>query len=168
MPSDPKTEEKEGRIARHVRVAKQVRHDPGSVPSMLRDWLLGLWAARGGGFYGLGWVVTFIFLEVKMLATDIGGSDNVTQAVMFEALEYVLRIGFLSFLNGFLALLWPAFLLGWLQVWGVAILIVGYIGFEYGLRPVAEARFPELQEARARKAERKREKAEKKRIKKSD
>lgn len=168
MPSDSAVEKKEGRFARHVRVAKQLRREPRSVVSLFRGWLLDLWQARGGGFYGLGCVITFISLEVKMLAADIAGSDSVSEAVVFEALEYVARFGFLSFVNGFLALLWPAFLLQWLNAWGFVVLLAGYIGFERGLRPLIETWFPELKEARVRKEWRKREREDKKRIKKAN
>ncbi len=167
MPSDPAVGKKEGRLARHLRVAKQIRHEPRSVMPLLRGWLLDLWQARGGGFYGLGCVIAFITLEVKMLA-DIAGSDSVSEAVLFEVLGYVFRIGFLSFLNGFLALLWPAILLQWINWWGFALLLGGYIGFERGLRPLVETWFPELKEARVRKECRKRERENKKRVKKAN
>lgn len=153
---------KAGRFAQHVRVVKQVRDEPRRIMRLLRDWLLRLWAARGGGFYGLGVVVTFLVLEVRMLLGDVSGSDSVADFLVGELLEYVFRLGFLSFLNGFVALLWPAFLLEWLGAWGIAVLVCAYLTFERMLRPTVEAWFPELREARERRIEHKREKRRRK------
>jgi hypothetical protein len=163
MPSKPATGKKEGRLARHLRVARQICHEPRSVTTLARGWLLGLWQARGGGFYGLGFVIAFVALEIDMLVTDIGGSSSVSEALLLEALEYVFRIGILSFLNGLLALLWPFILISLLGWWAVALLIGGYIVFEHGLRPLVETRFPELREARERKVARKRARKDEKR-----
>jgi len=104
----------------------------------LRNWLLKMWRAKGGGFYGLGFVIAFITLEIRMFAAEFSGSDSVAEFIIGEALESLLRIGFLSFLNGFLALLWPVYLLERLGLWGIAILIGGYFGFERVLRPIVE------------------------------
>lgn len=133
----------------------------------LRNWLLQMWRARGGGFYGLGFVIAFITLEIRMFAAEFGGSDSVAEVIIAEALESLLRIGFLSFLNGFLALLWPVYLLDRLGLWGIAILIGGYFGFERVLRPIVENWFPELQDHRIERETRKLEKIKEKRTRKA-
>jgi len=125
---------------------------------MLRAALLRLWQARGGGFYGLGYVVTFIVLEVKLVTGEFLGSESVVQFVTHELLEYVFRFGLLSLLNGVLALMWPVFVLAWLGPWGLAVLAGGYFAFERAGRPVVERWFPEIREAREN---RQRERAEK-------
>ena len=133
----------------------------------LRNWLLKMWRAKGGGFYGLGFVIAFITLEIRMFAAEFSGSDSVAEVIMGEVLESLLRIGFLSFLNGFLALLWPVYLLQRLELWGIAILIGGYYGFERVLRPIVENWFPELHEHRIERETRKLEKKEEKRTRKA-
>lgn len=155
-------EKKEGRIARQLRIAGEVRREPRTAITLVRGWLVGLWTARGGGLYGLGVVVSFLILEARMIAGDLAESDGVTDFLMGEIVEFVFRLGFMSVLNGLLALLWPLWVLERLGYWGIALLVGGFAAFEYGLRPLVESRVPELAEAREAKAERKREKRQKK------
>jgi len=122
----------------HITVKRNLTGLSESAIPWLRNWLLKMWRAKGGGFYGLGFVIAFITLEIRMFAAEFSGSDSVAEFIIGEALESLLRIGFLSFLNGFLALLWPVYLLERLGLWGIAILIGGYFGFERVLRPIVE------------------------------
>ncbi len=167
MTSDSTAGKKEGRLARQLRVARQIRHEPRSVVPLLRGWLLALWQARGGGFYGLGYVIAFIGMEIRTLAGDLSGSDSVSEFVLQQTLEYVSRICVESFVNAFLALLWPAFVLQWLAGWGIVVLIGGYLVFEHGLRQLVETWLPELREARIRQESRKQEKEANKRLKRA-
>ena len=143
---------KEGWIARHVRTAREIHREPRSVITMLRTAAVGLWVARGGGFYGLGCLVAFIVLEVQMFTGDVAESAGVSDFITSQALEFILRIGFMSFLNGFLALIWPVYLLSWLGAPGLLVLLGGYLVFERVLRPFVEGHIPELKEARAKAA----------------
>jgi hypothetical protein len=149
---------KQGRFARHLGTARELRREPRSAVRMLRAALLRLWQARGGGFYGLGYVVTFIVLEVKLVTGEFLGSESFMQFVTHEMLQYVFRFGLLSLLNGVLALMWPIFVLAWLGAWGLAVLAGGYFAFERAGRPVVERWFPEIRIAREN---RQRERAEK-------
>ncbi|NBC23285.1 MAG: hypothetical protein GVY21_07420 [Gammaproteobacteria bacterium] len=153
---------KEGRIARQVRIAKEVRAEPRTALTLIRSWLVGLWTARGGGLYGLGVVVSFLILEARMIAGDLAESSGVADFLVGEFLEFVFRLGFMSVVNGFLALLWPLWVLERLGFWGIVLLAGAYAAFEYGLRPLVESRVPELAQAREAKAARRREKREKK------
>ena len=142
----------EGWVARQVRTAREIGREPRSAITMLRSAAVGLWVARGGGFYGLGCVVAFIALEVQMFTSELGESTGVTDFVTSQALEFVLRVGFMSFLNGFLALVWPIYLLDWLGGPGLLVLLGGYLVFERVLRPFVENHIPELKKARAQAA----------------
>ena len=44
---------------------------PGEVGSIVRRSFRRVWDARGGGLYAVGFVVTFVYLEVKMFIVDI-------------------------------------------------------------------------------------------------
>ncbi len=167
MRSDRTAGKKEGRLARHIRVGRRIYQEPRAIVPLLRGWLLGLWQARGGGFYGLGYVLTFIGMEIRTFTGEIGGSDSVSEFVLQQTFEFVSRICIDSFVNVFLALLWPAFLLEWLGGWGILVLLVGYFGFEHGIRPLAESWLPELREARILRERQKQEKHEKKRLKRA-
>lgn len=135
---------KERWLARHVRHGREIWNDPRSAGNLLRDGLIGIWRARGGGFYGLGYLITFVILEARMAIGQIEGSDSVLGFVGGQLVDYVLRLGFMSVVNVLLAFLWPLFVLQHLAAWGALLLVVGYFGFERWLRPVVEASVPEL------------------------
>lgn len=143
-PGKPDKKAREGRIARHVRVAREVHAEPRRIVSLVREALLNIWRARGGGFYGLGYLIAFLVLEARMLVGDVGESATVAGFVSSQIAEYVFRFTFMSFVNFFLAMIWPLYLLEMLGVWGFAVLGGGYLVFEKVLRPEVEAWFPEL------------------------
>jgi hypothetical protein len=142
----------EGWVARQVRTAREIYREPRSVFGMLRKAVVGLWVARGGGFYGLGYLVAFIVLEVQIFTSELAESTGVSDFVTSQMLEFALRVGFMSFVNGFLALVWPIYLLDWLGGPGILVLLGGYLIFERVLRPFVEGHIPELKEARAQAA----------------
>lgn len=131
-------------LARRLRLAATVRDDPGSLPGLLRDGLLGIWRSRGGGLYGLGYLVTFVILEVRLVVGEFGGSDSLLTFLSDQLLQYLLRLGYMSLVNALLALLWPIWLLERLGGWGLLILIIGFLTFPRWLRPGLEALVPEL------------------------
>ena len=169
MTSEPP--KKEGYIARRVRLAREIRRQPGIVVPWLRRWVANLWQARGGGFYGLGYVVAFVLLEAKALGGSVSTSRDVSGfvsgLVADQLIGFVLRFSFESLLNVFLALLWPFYVLERFGALGVIALIAGYLGFEYLLRPSIEAWFPELAQAHEQRVRRKREKQERRRLKRT-
>ena len=134
----------------------------------MREGLMAAWTARGAGFYGLGWICAFIALEIDMLTGEIADSESVGDFVGSQMIEYLLRIGFMSFVNGILAALWPVYLLQWWGAWGLAVLLGGYLAFERLLRPGVEAWLPELKAARIAREEKAEAKAAKKAEKKAE
>ena len=134
----------EGRIERYKRQAKQIHEDPKSIGTMIRDGLIGVWRARGGGFYGLGYLITFIVLEIRLVVGDVSESEGVVDFVSNQMIEFIFRFGIQSFINGFLAFMWPVYVLDWLGVWSIAMLVAGYLVFERVLRPIVEGWLPGL------------------------
>ena len=121
-----------------------VWENPRSASTLMRDGLLRLWAARGGGLYGLGYVVTFVWLEIRLVVTEFDASGGLVDFLTDQLVEYVFRLGFMSLANMLMAFLWPLLMLERVGAWGLVLLGLGYVAFEYGLRPVLEQRFPEL------------------------
>lgn len=134
----------EGRVARFVRRSRGVIEDPWSIMPLMRKRFVSLWKTKGGGFYGLGYVLTFIILEIRTLAGDIGSSGSVSEFVTAQLVQYVIRISFESLINAFLALLWPLYLWSQLEIWGLVVLGMAYLGFVLVLRPSLAIWFPEL------------------------
>jgi hypothetical protein len=134
-----------------------VWENPRSASTLIRDGLLRLWAARGGGLYGLGYVVTFVWLEIRLVVTEFDASGGILEFLGDQLLEYLFRLGFMSLANMVMAFVWPALLLDWTGAWGLVLLGLGYLGFEYGLRPRIEQRYPELRRKPKRRRGRRRE-----------
>ncbi len=140
---------KEGRIERYKRQVRQIHDNPKSIGTMVRSGLVSVWRARGGGFYGLGYLITFIALEIRLIVGDVSESEGVVDFVSSQMIEFIFRFGIQSFVNGFLALLWPVYVLNWLGTWSLALLVAGYYVFEKLLRPAVEGWLPELVSASA-------------------
>jgi len=114
------------------------------VGTLVREGLLNVWRARGGGFYGLGYLVAFLILEIRVLAGEVGESAGVFEFVTSQLFEYLLRFAVMSFVNMALAMIWPIYLFELLGVWGFVVLAGGYLLFEKVLRPHVEAWLPDL------------------------
>ncbi|MEE8244615.1 MAG: hypothetical protein V3R27_06450 [Pseudomonadales bacterium] len=139
-----KARKKEGRLRRHWRVAGELREDPKRATPLLREAVVNVWRSRGGGLYGLGYIVAFLIFEVQFVLTEVGESQGVVDFVSSQLIEYLLRFGLQSIINVFLALLWPLHVIDAFGVWGIVALIVAFLGFERLLRPTVERHFPEL------------------------
>lgn len=167
MPLDEEVKPQERRFVRHSRVVKRLAREPTFAFPLVRNWLLALWATKGGGFYGLGYVVTLVTLEAISFEQDaVQGASSLSGAegfVVSQAFQYVTRFGVDSIMNGVRAAVWPAYLFDWLGPPGIAAFVVGGMVFERVVRPVVEARFPELAAARAARMKAKQEKRDRKR-----
>jgi hypothetical protein len=153
--AEPPTRERVGirqRIVRRIEgVARDVtalfdvlvsnpRAFPSAVIGRVRDGVHGLWQSRGGGFYGLGAVGVFLFLEVRMVATEFAEAEGVAEFLVGEILEFVFRFSFMSILNGLLASIWPVVLIGEIGFWPVVILMLaGYWVFKLRRPPVEDS-----------------------------
>ena len=146
---DGSEQKAESRLARHHRIARELYAEPRAAGGYVRDAFISVWIRHGAGFYGLGWVVAFIVLEVNFATEEIGASEGVLDFFGAQFFEYLFRFGFMSIVNTLLAAIWPVYLLQWSTGYGFAVLVVGYFAFEKLLRPVVEQRFPELAAARA-------------------
>ena len=121
--------------------------EPRFAGPLLRDWLVALWATKGGGFYGLGYVGTLLTLEVFSLEQDVVTKDT-SSFLTSQAIQYVAGFGADSLMNTIRATVWPAFLFDWLGLPGIAAFLIGGAAFERFVRPRVEARLPDLAAAR--------------------
>ncbi|MFP6837652.1 MAG: hypothetical protein VB948_16270 [Pseudomonadales bacterium] len=135
----------EGRIACHLGVLREIRDEPRRIVSLMGDGLFSTWRARGGGFFGLGYLIAFVVLELQMISTEVRGSDGVVEFFTSQIVEYIFRFAVQSLVNVILALIWPVYVLQWLGGWGLVALGGGYLLFEKVLRPYVEGWFPQLQ-----------------------
>jgi len=132
------------RIKRSVKTVRGVVAEPHKVPSQVRAALLKIWRTRGGGFYGFGYVVAFVVLEVRAFVGNFEGDGDIATMIAQEVLQFFFRFAAQSFINGFIAFGWPVFVLDYLGGVGLLVLGGGWVAFEYLAKPLINARLPEL------------------------
>ncbi len=109
--------------------------------------LLKVWRSQGGGLYGLGYIVTFVYLEIRLVITEFMDAESLIDFFTDQLFDFVLRFLGESLGNFIQALIWPLILIGEFGfTYGLIFLVVVYALFEYVVRPGVERRFPELTE----------------------
>lgn len=136
------------RIKQAVANVDQGIRKPRSIGLMVRKSLVGIWQARGGGLYGLGYVITFVANEVPRVISSFSEIIESAESVLGAVLEWLLRFGADTFESMLYAFIWPVFVLQSLGGWGIALLVGAFIVFEKLLRPLVEAAVPELRAAK--------------------
>lgn len=121
------------RVRELIGLGDTLVHEPKSFPgelfSMLKRGLRALWNARGGGFYAFGYVITFLWLEIKTIAGELIASESALSFLTEQLFEVFVRLLSESFVNSILAFAWPAFVLQWSPLWGLVILGALYLFF---------------------------------------
>jgi hypothetical protein len=133
----PKKPSFAARMAERGREAKRLgvtlRDEPKAFPAqileLVRRSVRTIWDARGGGFYACGFVVTFVWLEIRMLFEDIVEAQSVGDFFTEQLWEMFFRYFSESFINGFLALIWPVYVIEYRAPWGFALLLGMYLVF---------------------------------------
>ncbi len=138
-------------IRNHIRrtfanIEQGVR-EPRSIGPMLREGFVTLWQSRGGGLFGLGYVVTFVSLEVLELPEFFGdlaalfaGDGTLPGSALVMGVDF-----FVDTLRNMLsAFMWPVWLIQALGGYGVLLLGVGFATFNRFIRPLVEQVLPEL------------------------
>lgn len=148
---------------------REVQQQPSVVLTWIKQSLVNTWLLRGGGFYGLGYLVTFILLQAQSLAIDIQEAEDALGFVSSQIFQAMFKFFTDVIGNLIQAFIWPLLLLNLTGTWGLLLLLVGYLGFDRWAKPYINQRIPELHAAdlqRQRKlAEKRKSKQEKKQVK---
>lgn len=127
------------RVRETVGLGKTLVNEPKSFPGelwlVLKRFLRTLWNARGGGLYACGYLVTFVWLEIKTIGGELLASESALSFVTEQVIETFFRLISESFVNSILAFVWPAFLLEWSPLWGALLLAVLYLVFPRYIKP---------------------------------
>jgi hypothetical protein len=115
-------------------LVEEPRSFPGQLRLHLLKWARATWNARGGGFYACGFVVTFLYLEIELLVTELVTSTGAGDFIVAQLLQLVLRFTVDSLVNTVLALIWPALVLGLSPIYGGLGLAAGYFIFKHFLK----------------------------------
>lgn len=100
-----------------------------------RDWFRKVWDVRGGGLYALGFIVTFVYLEVIDLFDDVMGIGAVFNGQVFD---FIIDFFLDSLMNTVEALIWPVDIAQWAPPWGAIALGLGYWLFPIYVKPYIE------------------------------
>jgi hypothetical protein len=102
----------------------QVRNHAGR---LAKSWLGKLWSTGGGGFYGLGYLINFVWLEVQLLTSEVAEAEGVFDFVSSQLIERITRFAIDSITNSIKAFLWPVKFISAYELWGIGILVVGSV-----------------------------------------
>lgn len=127
--------------------AQAVRREPTLLGVWLRAALLRMWRLRGGGFYGLGFVATFVGLQLLSLFEDAAAAAGPIDFVTTQLSEAVLRVLGDTFPNLIQAFVWPALFVGWSGAYGLLVLLAAFLVFDRWIKPWINERFPEPTDA---------------------
>jgi hypothetical protein len=121
----------QGREAR--RLGQVLKDEPASLPAeiltKIKRSFRKMWNARGGGLYACGFIVTFVYLEIRMFFADILEANSVGDYVTTQAMEMVFKYLGESFANTIQAFLWPVYLLQYRPPVGLIVLAGLYVVF---------------------------------------
>ena len=100
-----------------------------------RTWFRKVWKVRGGGLYALGFIATFIVLEVRSLADDVLGIGAIFTGQIFE---FLINFFIDSFSNTVQAFMWPIYVVQLAPPWGAIALGAAFFGFTTYLKKPIE------------------------------
>lgn len=108
-------------------------NDPRSFPAgllrLIKRSLRTIWDARGGGLYACGFIVTFIYLEIRMFFVDIYEAESVSGYFSSQASEILFKYIGESFQNTISAFMWPVHIIEIDPTWGAIILAAMFVVF---------------------------------------
>lgn len=112
-------------------LVKEPKAFPRQTAETLRPWFRKAWKTKGGGLYACGFVVTFIYLEVVTVVSEILSSEGVVDFFTAQLLEFFFRFFGESLQNMIHAFIWPVEVIAFSPPWGIAILVAMYLLFTY-------------------------------------
>ncbi len=119
-------------------LVKQPRAFPTALLQVIRRSVRTIWDARGGGYYACGFVLTFIWLEIRMFVEDIATATGIADFFSEQLLEMLFRYIGESFVNTIKAFMWPVYIIGISPPWGLAVFVLMGVIFKNFLKAPIE------------------------------
>ncbi|MGI9203440.1 MAG: hypothetical protein ACR2Q3_05500 [Woeseiaceae bacterium] len=110
-------------------LANDPRSFPAGLLKLIKRSLRTVWDARGGGLYACGFLVTFVFLEIRMFFVDIYEAESVSGYFSSQMSELLFKYIGESFQNTISAFMWPVYVVEINPTWGAIILAGLFIVF---------------------------------------
>lgn len=96
----------------------------------LLTYLHRLWRSKSGSFYGMGYLVTFLVLEVTSFIDEIVNFDFSVGGIATQIIQQILRFFLETLINIVYAFIWPVWVLQWMpSLYGIALLIGLYVAY---------------------------------------
>ncbi|MBT8092412.1 MAG: hypothetical protein KJN77_05190 [Gammaproteobacteria bacterium] len=111
---------------------------PGKAHGWFRTWSGKVWKVRGGGLYAVGYALTFLFLEVRAIFSEISEARGVVDFFTNQIVEFVFRFLSESLVNMISAFLWPVYLIELWPPYGLILLAALFILFPLVLKKPIE------------------------------
>lgn len=111
---------------------------PGKAHGWFRTWFGKVWQVRGGGLYAVGYALTFVYLEVRSIFSEIGEAEGVVDFFTNQILEFLIRFLSESFINMVSAFMWPVYLIQAWNLYGLVLLIGLFVLFPIVLKEPIE------------------------------
>jgi len=110
-------------------LADEPRSFPAALVGLFRRSLRTVWDARGGGLYACGFVLTFVYLEIRMFVLDIFAAESVGDFFTSQVSEMLFKYLGQSIENTVQAFIWPVHVIDIQPPWGVGVLVALYFVF---------------------------------------
>lgn len=119
-------------------LVERPRDFPRALLNVVRKSLRTVWDARGGGLYACGYVVTFVWLEIRMFVEDILSAESVSGFFGEQLFEMLFRYLGESLKNMIRAFMWPVYVIDLSPRWGVVVLVAMFMLFPRWIKPALE------------------------------
>ena len=110
-------------------LANEPKRFPRALLDVIRRSFRTVWDARGGGLYACGYVLTFIWLEIRMFVVDILSAESISGFFGEQIFELLFRYVGESLQNMIAAFMWPLFVIRISPPWGLGAFVIMYLVF---------------------------------------
>lgn len=136
-PDEPPTGDRRRRLAASLRNAgRRGREEltrPGGIGDnahgAFRNWCRRVWRSRGGGLYAVGFIVSFVYLEIVDVLFDDVPQIFQTDWLSGEAIGFGVDFMIDTLTNMISAFLWPVYMIQWEAPVGLVLLAALYFLF---------------------------------------
>ena len=119
-------------------LATEPRRFPRALLNVFRRSFRTVWDARGGGLYACGYVLTFIWLELRMIVGDILSAESISGFFGEQIFEMFFRFLGESLRNMISAFMWPVHIIEIAPPWGIGILVCMFVAFKQWIKEPLE------------------------------
>ncbi len=119
--------------------SRETIRDPRGTPrrahGWFRRWFRKLFEVRGGGLYALGYIATFVYLEVTTFASELVESTSASGFIGAQLFDFVFRFLSDSIANMIQAFLWPVRVIAIHPPYGIVALGLAFLAFDRLVKP---------------------------------